>query len=255
MKSLSYWVFIVALSIGAILVARYDLAHRSARSSGLSGLERANNQRASGFTLKAEASFRNATLTSRLAASGPMSTDEVIQFIGESQLVLPDGTSTSMGPKVATFKENLVSANPMQTLTPNSVVNIRGSVVVFRRLDVKYPREMLPDMIRLFVNDGEIIIRKTPGTKPQKMTIECIRLGKLNGYGMELLAADKKSIASRFMITDGIQEIERDNFPFQSKTPGMENVVVQMLVPKRSEPFNLTTTINQGPITQIVSPK
>jgi hypothetical protein len=254
-KSALYWVFVALLSLGAILFARKEISNQALKSSKFPAKSIVDNQRASGFTLKAEASFRNQTLTSRLAASGPMKDDEVIQFVGQSSLILPDGSSTPMGPVVETFKENLVVVNKMPSIINNSIVSIKGSAVVFRRIEVKYPREILPDMVRVYVNDGQILFRKKLGTSPQKMTVECIKLGRLDGHGMELMGADNKSVSSRIIIREGIQEIERESFPFQSVTKEMENVVIRILVPKRSETFNLTTTINEGPTIQTVSPK
>ena len=202
--------------------------------------------RVSGFSMKAEAIFQKETKTNkaqvfaRMFATGPMHNDEVIRMEGVFTLITPDGKQQSFGPESWTYSENLKSILPMAKVPPGSKVKVTGTIYVYHREDIKSEREMTADgTVRLYMNTGTVTFRKVPASKPPMVEVECLDLGSVHLHGLELMGADKKTVANRILLTAGKQTIERENLPYLGRHVGMEPYIIRQLIPKRKEPVLL----------------
>jgi hypothetical protein len=206
--------------------------------------------RASGFTMKAEAKAQNNPKTgkqevmTRLYATGPMHSDEVIRMEGESSLIMPNGKVTSFGSMSTTFSDDLVAQLPMENVPAGSKVKITGFVHVYHREEIKSEREMVPDgSIKLYMNTGTVSFRKVPNSKPPQLEVECLDLSSVHQHALELLAKDKKTVSNRILLKAGKQLIERENLPYLGRQIGMEPYVIRQLIPKRKEPMTLVIPV------------
>ncbi len=180
----------------------------------------------------------------RLFASGPMHNDEVIRMEGEFSLIFPDGKVTSSGPMSWTFSEDLKAYWPLDKVPAGSKVKITGFVHVYHREDIKSEREMLADgSVRLYMNTGTVSFRKVPKSVPPKLEVECLDLGSVHLHGLELMAANKKTVSNRLLLVAGKQQIERETVPFLGRKIGMEPYIIRQLIPKRKEPLALVVPV------------
>jgi hypothetical protein len=61
---------------------------------------------------------------------------------------------------------------------------------------------------------------------------------------MEFMSADKKMVSARIIFTPGDQILDRESIPFTSKYQGIEPITIHQLIPKRTEPIELTVPIS-----------
>ena len=211
--------------------------------------------RASGFTMKAEANFRAATLkdkaqvSSRMYATGPMHDNEVIRMEGTFTLITPDGKQQSFGPLNNTFADDFKATLPVANVPAGSKVKIVGTIYVYHREEIKSEREMLSDGgIRLYINTGTVSFHKVPNSKPPKLEVECLELRSVHEHALELLGQNKKIVSNRILLKAGKQLIDRETLPYLGRKLGMEPYVIRQLIPKRKEPVVLVVSVqNTGP--------
>lgn len=208
--------------------------------------------RASGFTIRAEASYQKDPKTGkpqafvRMFATGPMHDDEVIRMEGAFTLITPDGKQQSMGPSSWTFAENLTGTLPVDVATQGAKVKILGRIYSYHREDIKSEREMLSDgSVRLFMNTGTVTFRKVPNSKPAQVEVDCEDLGSVHKHGLELMGADKKTVSHRLLLFSGKQLIERENLPYLGRQIGMEPYIIRQLIPRRDEPIELIVPVKE----------
>ena len=205
--------------------------------------------------MKGEAIFQRDSKTSktqlfsRMFATGPMHDDEVIRMEGVFSLITPNGREQSFGPQSWTFSEDLREYLPIAKVPAGSKVKIVGTIYVYHREEIKSEREMMADgSVKLYMNTGTVSFRKVPKSNPPKLEVECLDLGSVHGHGLELMAANKKTVSNRILLMAGKQLIERENLPFVGKMVGMEPYIIRQLIPKRKEPVVLVVSVqNTGP--------
>lgn len=253
MQRISLAIVVVGLMVGAFMMARYDMSKNRSKSVKTSGLAKdVKLKRAGGFNMQGEAkSEPNASLgvtkiSSAVFASGPMHSDEVIRFVGQSSLVDSDGDARKFGPTKETFSERLEDSLNVGTLRARSTVKIDGRVYVYSRREIKVEREIKPDgSVTLYLNTGTVNFTKVPDAKPAQIRVECKNLGEVHLHGIELVTPDKKSVTHRLILKEGVQLIERESVPYSSDRLKMEPILIRQLIPKRDEPFSLSLSVTK----------
>ena len=202
--------------------------------------------RAAGFDAKGEARLiQGSRIQTVLSAGGPMHSNEVLRFESSSLLKMPDGKEVQLTPRRSTFSEKLIEEVGMPPLMKGTKVIIRGTVFVYRREDVKVEREMQPDgSSKLFLNTGWVTFKRAQTPNGPRVLVTCTNLKSVHEHGMEFLSKDKKTISARIMFTPGDQIMDRENIPFVSKQYGLEPITINQLIPKRTEPIELTVPIS-----------
>lgn len=239
-----YVILAIVAVVGVLLVM---LDRRSYVRPKPEGTEfgQSSTARASGFNAKGEAKVVEGKLRTILSAGGPMHSNEVLRFESQSLIRKPDGTLIPLSQPRSTFSEKLIEEIPFSGTLKGSKVVIRGRVFVYRREDVKVEREMQPDGYpKLYLNTGYITFKRAQTPNGPRVLVTCTNLKSVHEHGMEFLTKDKKSVSARIMFTPGDQIIDRENVPFVSKYMGMEPITINQLIPKRSEPIELTVPIS-----------
>lgn len=205
--------------------------------------------RASGFTIKGDVILKTGEsgekqLWSRIFASGPMKSEEVIRLEAESFLVTPDGKERSFGPMRYTFAEGLEEMIRYGYIQPGSRVRIKGWVHVYHRKVVKTEREMLPgENVKIYLNTGYVAFTKIPNSSPPMVEVDCENLKSVHEHGLELLASDKVTVSHRILLKPGKQMIMRENLPYLGRKLSMEPYNIHQLIPRRKEPLALEIPI------------
>jgi len=206
---------------------------------------RSASARASGFNVNGEAKVVDGKLKTFLSAGGQMHSNEVIRFEAQSFIRNTDGTLLPISQPRSTFSEKLIEEVPANVLTKGAKVVIRGRVYVYRREEVKVEREMQPDGFpKLYVNTGYITFKRAETPNGPRVMVTCTNLKSVHEHGMEFLTKDKKMVSARIMFTPGDQIMDRENIPFLSKFQGLEPITINQLIPKRTEPIELTVPIS-----------
>ncbi len=202
--------------------------------------------RAAGFNAKGEATLLPGNkVKAILSAGGPMHSNEVIRFEAATFIKKPDGTEQILTPRRSTFSEKLIEEVPVTPLAKGSKVIIRGNVFVYRREDVKVEREMESDGFpKLYLNTGYVKFKRAETPNGPRVLVTCTNLKSVHEHGMEFLSKDKKTVSARIMFTPGDQIMDRENIPFMSKQQGLEPITINQLIPKRTEPIELTVPIS-----------
>jgi hypothetical protein len=205
--------------------------------------------RASGFSIKGDVILKVGDggvkqMWSRIFATGPMRAEEVIRLESQSFLITPDARAWSFGPMRSTFADGLEEMLRYQNIQKGSRIRIKGTVHVYHRKLVKTEREMRADgSVRIYLNTGYVNFRLVPNTKPQMVEVDCQNLKSVHEHGLELLAADKKTVSHRLLLQPGKQLIVRQNLPYLGRQLQMEPYNVHQLIPRRSEPLGLEIPI------------
>lgn len=229
---------------GALLVL-FD--RRSSASNVAKHVEfpQSPSARASGFNVKGEAKVADGKLKTMLSAGGQMHSNEVIRFEAQSFVRKADGTLVPISQPRSTFSEKLIEEVPAKKLGQGDKVVIRGRVFVYRREDVKVEREMQPDGFpKLYLNTGYVTFKRAQTPSGPRVMVTCTNLKSVHEHGMEFLTKDKKMVSARIMFTPGDQIMDRENIPFMSKFQGLEPITINQLIPKRTEPIELTVPIS-----------
>jgi hypothetical protein len=201
--------------------------------------------RASGFNAKGQAKIVDGRLKSILSAGGQMHSNEVIRFEAQSFLRSPDGKLTPTSQPRSTFSEKLIEEVSSANLPKGSKVVIRGRLFVYRREEVKVEREMAPDgSPKIYLNTGYITFKRTQTPNGPRVMVTCTNLRSVHEHGMEFMSADKKMVSARIIFTPGDQILDRESIPFTSKYQGIEPITIHQLIPKRTEPIELTVPIS-----------
>ncbi len=202
--------------------------------------------RAAGFNAKAEAKLVSAnTVKSILSAGGPTHSNEVLRFEAETLLKKPNGTTQVIAARRSTFSPTLAETVVIPNLEKGSKIVVRGTIYVYRREDVKVEREMQPDGTpKLFLNTGYITFKPTQTPNGSRVLVTCTNLKSVHEHGIEFMGKDKKSVSARIMLTPGDQVMDRESVPFTSKQKGLEPITINQLIPKRTEPIELTVPIS-----------
>ena len=200
--------------------------------------------RASGFNAKGEAKIVDGRLKSILSAGGQMHSNEVIRFEAQTLLRTADGKLTPLSQSRSTFSEKLVEEFPSANVPKGSKLVIRGRLFVYRREEVKVEREMTPDgSPKIYLNTGSITFKRTQTPNGPRVMVTCTNLRSVHEHGMEFMSKDKKMVSARIMFTPGDQILDRESIPFASKYSGIEPITIHQLIPKRTEPIELTVPI------------
>ena len=202
--------------------------------------------RAAGFNANGEAILQpNKKLKTVLSAGGPMHSNEVIRFEASSILQKPDGTEQPLSSLRSTFSEKLIEEVDLPQAQKGSKIVIRGKVFVYRREDVKVEREMQPEGFpKLYLNTGWVTFKRAETPNGPRVMVTCTNLKSVHEHGMEFMSKDKKTVSARIMFTPGDQIMDRENIPFMSKQQGLEPITINQLIPKRTEPIELTVPIS-----------
>ena len=224
-----------------VILDRRTNSHAPSRSAEFSP---SPNGRASGFTAKGDAKVVDGKLKSILSAAGPMHSNEVIRFEAQSFIRSADGKLTAISQPRSTFSEKLIEEVPSASIPKNSTIVIRGRVFVYRRENIKVEREMQADgSPKLYINTGYVTFKQAQTPDGPRVMVTCTNLKSVHEHGMEFMTKDKKMVSARIMFTPGDQIMDRENIPFVSKFKGMEPITINQLIPKRTEPLDLTVPI------------
>lgn len=202
--------------------------------------------RAAGFNAKGEAVLLpGSKIKTILSAGGPMHSNEVIRFEAATFLKKPDGTEQPLTARRSTFSEKLIEEVSSAQAPKGSKLVIRGTVFVYKREDVKVEREMESDGFpKLYLNTGYVKFKRAETPNGPRVLVTCTNLKSVHEHGMEFLSKDKKTVSARIMFTPGDQIMDRENIPFMSKQQGLEPITINQLIPKRTEPIELTVPIS-----------